>query len=390
LITGVVAGHETVEHAVATRQEVGRTVKIVFIESVINAINIIKNAALEGHCVCWIRNTIKDVFDAYDLFASIDGISSDKIDLFHSRFALRDRIIIEKKVIKCFGKDSGCAERSGRVLLATQVVEQSLDLDFDVLISDLAPIDLLIQRAGRLHRHVRDERGNRIGAAKTSHRPHPVLYINIPPDTFKPKKTWYSETFKGASYVYQDHSLLWRTKEILKKTGSIVMPGQARLLIESVYGDNAIETPDVFHDSESKAWEKEMSRKDMAEFNVLNLSQGYSIESSHIWNEEDKVPTRLGDEQQTVYLYTIENNEIIPLYSGEFAWEMSSLKVRKGIFELNDDDQDVMNRIHKIKKKLKLPVNSLFLLVNESEPNAQAQKIIYDRSIGLYSQKEAQ
>jgi len=388
LVTGVVAGHDIVEHVVPTRREVERTVKIVFIESVVDAIDIIKKTVSEERCVCWLRNTVKDVFNAYDMLASLNEIPSEKIDVFHSRFTLKDRIEIEKKIIKYFGNDSGYVERNGRVLLATQVVEQSLDLDFDVLITDLAPIDLLIQRAGRLHRHVRDEKGNRIGVGETSRRPHPVLYIHIPPDTSEPKKSWYSETFKGASYVYHDHSLLWRTKEILKKTGSIAMPGQARLLIESVYGENPIEAPEVFNDSESQAWEKELSRKDMADFNVLKLSLGYSAESSSIWNDEERVPTRLGDVQQTVYLYKIENNEIVPLYSGEFAWEMSSLKVRKGILDFNNDDQDLMNRIHEMKKKYKLSLNSLFLSAGGTELNADGSKILYDRTIGLYKQEE--
>ena len=60
--------------------------------------------------------------------------------------------------VERFGKRSTPAGRKGQVLIATQVVEQSLDLDFDALITDLAPVDLLIQRAGRLWRHDRPER----------------------------------------------------------------------------------------------------------------------------------------------------------------------------------------------------------------------------------------
>ena len=66
-----------------------------------------------------------------------------------------------------FGKKSTPQMRVGRILIATQVVEQSLDIDFDVLISDLAPIDLLVQRAGRQHRHDRGDRGD------------PTFWVNI-------------------------------------------------------------------------------------------------------------------------------------------------------------------------------------------------------------------
>jgi CRISPR-associated endonuclease/helicase Cas3 len=66
--------------------------------------------------------------------------------LFHARFALCDRLDIEAEVLRRFGRNSAGAARRA-VLVATQVIEQSLDLDFDLLCTDLAPADLLIQRA---------------------------------------------------------------------------------------------------------------------------------------------------------------------------------------------------------------------------------------------------
>ena len=89
-----------------------------------------------------------DAIETYNwLLAELDP---ESLILFHARFAMVDRIGIEEKVISYFGKRSRAADRSGKLLIATQVVEQSLDLDFDLMVSDLAPIDLLIQRAGRL------------------------------------------------------------------------------------------------------------------------------------------------------------------------------------------------------------------------------------------------
>ena len=74
--------------------------------------------------------------------------------LFHSRFTAADRRQIEKKIMDVIGKDS--THRPNRlVIVGTQVLEQSLDIDFDIMVSDLAPMDLLIQRIGRLHRHKR-------------------------------------------------------------------------------------------------------------------------------------------------------------------------------------------------------------------------------------------
>lgn len=84
-----------------------------------------------------------------------------ELGLFHGRFLFIDRARIEKDCIAKFGKpnDSQTNRPERYVLVATQVIEQSLDLDFDLMISDIAPIDLLLQRSGRLHRH--EERKDR-------------------------------------------------------------------------------------------------------------------------------------------------------------------------------------------------------------------------------------
>ncbi len=389
LATGIIKNFPPVENVLETRREVARTVAVELVRNAGEAIDVIKKAAQKEQCACWIRNTVNDVFDAYDLLVKAEGISKSNIDVFHSRFALHDRIKIEKKIINNFGEKSGYEERKGRILLATQVVEQSLDLDFDIIISDLAPIDLLIQRAGRLHRHLRDSKGNRVSAIQKSSRSSPVYYVYIPPETEAPDPKWFSGTFPGASFVYKDTALLWRTKEILKKEKAIITPARSRHLIESVYGDEAIEVPDVFHSSEGEAWEDQLSKADLADFNVLKLARGYSIESSRRWDEEERVPTRLGDAQQNIYLFRIENNDIIPFYSGEYAWEMSMLKVRRGKIGIILYERSIMKKIEEIKKKNRLQSDDVFLNIGEMEFTQNGRKIIYDNTFGLRVEKEA-
>ena len=118
----------------------------------------VEQAVSSGQAVLYIRNTVDDALEAHTVLARARGI---KADVFHARFALVDRLEIEKQVVATFGKSSTPERRIGKVLVATQVVEQSLDLDFDTLITDLAPVDLLIQRAGRLWRHHRPAREGR-------------------------------------------------------------------------------------------------------------------------------------------------------------------------------------------------------------------------------------
>ncbi len=72
---------------------------------------------------------------------------------FHSRFTASDRADIEKTLLSLTGKNSDSAGRDRLIVVGTQVLEQSLDIDFDYMITEICPMDLLLQRSGRLQRH---------------------------------------------------------------------------------------------------------------------------------------------------------------------------------------------------------------------------------------------
>ena len=78
-------------------------------------------------------------------------VSCEELMLLHARFPFEEREKREKEALRAFGREGERPKRA--ILVATQIIEQSLDLDFDLMISDMAPIDLVIQRAGRIHRH---------------------------------------------------------------------------------------------------------------------------------------------------------------------------------------------------------------------------------------------
>ena len=144
----------------------------------------------------------------------------EELGLFHGRFLFKDRERIEQDCLQKFGK--GNDYRPYRfVLVATQVIEQSLDVDFDLMISDLAPIDLLLQRSGRLHRHTRDWRPPLLQA--------PTLWIVEPTLTAQGKAD-----FAESGYIYDRHILLrsWLT---LRQRPYVALPGEMDALIESVY-----------------------------------------------------------------------------------------------------------------------------------------------------------
>ena len=110
-------------------------------------------------------DSINTVARAQGAFTALQGkFEPEELGLFHARFVFEDRDCIEKQCLDRFGPPDGTTKTTpkrppGRyVLVATQVVEQSLDLDFDIMVSDPAPVDLLLQRSGRLQRHHRPGR----------------------------------------------------------------------------------------------------------------------------------------------------------------------------------------------------------------------------------------
>ena len=151
LVTVAPHGGKPQDKGKAPRKNFSRRLKVERLARPDDALERIVAASRQGAAIAYVRNTVDDAVDAWDALRA-RGVEAM---LFHARFAIGDRLAIERRVLERFGAAS--KNRSG-VLVATQVIEQSLDLDFDVMVTDLAPIDLLIQRAGRLWRHIRSDR----------------------------------------------------------------------------------------------------------------------------------------------------------------------------------------------------------------------------------------
>ncbi|MBQ1121906.1 type I-E CRISPR-associated protein Cse1/CasA [Streptomyces sp. B15] len=106
----------------------------------------------DGGCALVVRNTVARVLEAAQVLRERFG--EEAVTVAHSRFLAADRAAKDAELVRRFGP--GGDQRPARhVVVASQVVEQSLDIDFDVMVTDLAPVDLVLQRMGRLHRHVR-------------------------------------------------------------------------------------------------------------------------------------------------------------------------------------------------------------------------------------------
>lgn len=332
-----------------TRPEVARSVQTNGIHSEERVVELLLAARREGRCACWIRNTVDDAIEAYEKLRGA-GIPDDELMLFHARFALVDRMRIEGQILELFGPTGGQAQRSGKILIATQVVEQSLDLDFDVMVSDLAPVDLLIQRAGRLCRHCRGRRGN---PASVEERGVPCLWVYGPAFTEEPEADWFSGVLPGAAAVYPNHGEIWLTARLVEKERAIVMPETARRLIEGVYGDAAeADIPPALRFRVNKSAGTKSAKQSMASANAIRFGCGYECRGYDPWDEA-RIPTRLEDQPSvTVRLARRESGALTAWHDADnrYAWELSQLSVRWSLFadELPDSvDQSLLDDCRK-------------------------------------------
>jgi len=328
---------------IKTRPSVRRTVEAHFVHSHNAVLSIIRDAIDSGRCCCWILNTVSDAITANDLLHSVPGIDREKLHLFHARFAMGDRLRIESAVLDRFGKNSTARERSGRVLIATQVVEQSLDLDFDVLITDLPPIDLLIQRAGRLMRHSRDAKGNPIPGS--DERGIARLYVHAPEFLTEPDARWYKQKFRGGSLVYGNHSQLWNTQRVLREKQSFVMPDDARQLIESVYGRDTL-IPEGLRENQLSIERKQKKEISEAANNRIDLTAGYTWVNDAQWDDL-RAPTRLGLPTTRVLLLRFADERLHLWHRNEYAFANSQLTLMEYVLaeELSGDDFAAWNAI---------------------------------------------
>lgn len=263
-------------------------------------------ASRAGACACWVRNTVDQAIDTARRLVDEHGLSPDKVILCHARFAMCDRLEREKEILRRFGKKSRPEDRAGYVLVGSQVLEQSLDYDVDLMLSDLAPMADLIQRAGRCHRH-RRERPEGYGESRL------VVLSPEPIDT--PAADWYGAVLGKARFVYRRQALLWRTARLLRDVRRIVLPQEARKLMEGAYGEE-IAAPDILVRADADAEGEALADKSLATQNGLDLTQGYASGAGSGWADETLAFTRLGDERVQLRLCRIQDDGSIELWAG--------------------------------------------------------------------------
>jgi CRISPR-associated helicase Cas3/CRISPR-associated endonuclease Cas3-HD len=187
-------------------------------------VELVRDALTDGGCVAVIRNTVDRARETASALAA--AFPDVDVRVAHARFLATDRAKSDLDLLRRFGRPAPETRRPERcILVATQVVEQSLDLDFDLIVSELAPVDLLLQRMGRLHRHSRTR-------PKPLERPRFIIAgVDWSADPPLPDRVYQK--------IYSPYLLL-RTLAVLADRDTITLPDDIAPLVQAVYSDSEL------------------------------------------------------------------------------------------------------------------------------------------------------
>lgn len=274
----------------------------------------------QGKCVALFKNTVKSAQAAYRHFAErFPG----QVTLVHARYAARHRGENDASLLERFGPQSGAATRRGQLVIATQVGEQSLDLDFDEAVSDLAPLDALLQRFGRRRRHARDRDGHR---NPTEQRGDSPAWVIMPsPESAR----FFEELPFGTTQVYYMRGVLRRTARIVAEVREIVVPAGVRAAVDDAYNEEDGDATAV-RARDEHAQGRRMADTGQARLNALKFDAGYDPAAGEFSDRAASV-TRLGAESLRVVLCD-ENAE--PLFGD---MQQSAVSLRAGLLALTPD-----------------------------------------------------
>ncbi|MFY9261105.1 MAG: CRISPR-associated helicase Cas3' [Gallionella sp.] len=252
-------------------------------------------AAQQGAKVLVIRNTVPA---AIATFNAIEAKSPERLftvngirTLHHSRFSREDRPVMDKAVETALGKNRPAG---GCIVVGTQTLEQSLDIDADVLLTDLCPMDVLLQRVGRLHRHLRaaNERPAAFQTAQAwiftpaGHDLNPLIA----------KSQHGLGMFHDGGGIYPDLRILEATRALLLEKPEVSIPDNNRYLVEAATHPDKLQTIEA---TQGDAWKKlgqkmaggTGAQNTIAHLHALDVSQVFGEQT---FPDDVKIATRLG------------------------------------------------------------------------------------------------
>jgi CRISPR-associated endonuclease/helicase Cas3 len=305
-------------------------------------------AARAGASVLVVRNSVRGAIDvaqavealAPELAFRVNSIAT----LHHGRFASEDRRLLDEAVEVVLGKGRSA---EGRILVGTQTLEQSLDIDADLILTDLAPIDVLLQRIGRLHRHPREDRGA-FGEARA--------IVLVPDDRDLARylgrvaERHGLGPIKDGQGVYRNLLHLEATWRVLEENPQLRIPADNRRLVERALH------PDVSDALKAKlgtAWINHGNQQEGMAISERGLARDFALDVGAAFTsllfppQDEAVSTRLGTRDRLV--------RFDPPLPGPFGTPISQIRIpgwmASGIgaevepTEIAEDDEGVIFRL---------------------------------------------
>lgn len=272
-------------------------------EEIINkAVAEIEDGGIAGIVV----NTVKRAQDLARLVPE-----NIEVLLLHSAYLAPEREKIEERLQAKIGK--GATRPKKMIVIGTQVLEQSLDIDFDVLFTDIAPVDLIIQRIGRLHRHK---------ISRPMHLAKPTVYI-----------TGINSYGKGNEFIYEKY-LLMKTDHFL--THKINIPNDVSPLVQKVYDPTVDKDIKDIAEAEAK-FEKDLkkSKKKAKVFQIENPNKkgknnlfGWLSDGQINVSDDNHAAACVRDIKETIEVILLKNtSEGTFLMDGRNIEEVSSEEI---------------------------------------------------------------
>ena len=267
-------------------------------------------AASAGAKVLVVRNTVAVAVETQRALERLAGESEKGLlfrcngvpTLHHGRYAAHDRRLLDNAVESVLGKD---AQRdAGRVVVGTQTLEQSLDIDADLLITDLCPMDVLLQRIGRLHRHDRDGRA-------ADYRVPKCIVLTAADADLSPLLTGgeYSNGLGPRGYVYSDLRVLQATLRLINECGEWEIPAMNRELVERATHPDALEAIVAELGAKWRTHANEVDGEHLADGLtaqgvLVRRDKSFYTDNRDVLflSDEEKIRTRLGDDRVEIVL----------------------------------------------------------------------------------------
>lgn len=243
--------------------------------------------AWQGQQVLWIENSVPEAQEAFRFFASRAADTGLEVGLLHSRFTPADRQKNEDRWTALYGRESAERGLCGRILIGTQVLEQSLDIDADFLVTRLCPTDMIFQRMGRLWRHAGTKRPAEARREAWMLAPSLDEALTSPAQAF------------GVSGVVYAPYVLSRTLEVWHGRETVTLPSDMRPVLEATYADRADEPTPAMARVRRELEKKVQSLRTLA---LFSQSEGRTL-------SEQTACTRLSDEPTCPVLIVRSLNE---------------------------------------------------------------------------------